>query len=141
MRATSLGVVNRYGKKSIHSSFSTAGLRRSQHMRRNATILSHSHRSASSFSWPGKDSTTSPQPKLPVNYGVRVVPQQYAWVVERLGKAKAPIGNRLCVAPSCLPLQVLQAGLHFLIPVVDRIAYVHRYASLCAVTYERCIRS
>jgi len=36
------------------------------------------------------------------------VPQQYAWVVERLGKAK-----------------VLQAGLHFLIPVVDRIAYVH----------------
>eukprot|EP00941_MAST-03F_sp_MAST-3F-sp1_P000216 g216.t1 len=46
---------------------------------------------------------------LPVNYGVRVVPQQKAWVVERLGKFHT----------------VLDPGLHFLIPVVDRIAYVH----------------
>jgi regulator of protease activity HflC (stomatin/prohibitin superfamily) len=41
--------------------------------------------------------------------GVVVVPQQRAWVVERLGKFK----------------KVLEPGLHFLIPAVDRISYVH----------------
>ncbi len=46
---------------------------------------------------------------LPVNWGVRVVPQQKAWVVERFGKFHT----------------VLSPGLHFLIPVVDRISYVH----------------
>ena len=52
---------------------------------------------------------TTPKPKgLPINYGVRVVPQQEAWVVERFGKPR-----------------VLEAGLHFMIPVVDQIAYVH----------------
>jgi regulator of protease activity HflC (stomatin/prohibitin superfamily) len=50
-----------------------------------------------------------PQSALPVNYGVRVVPQQRAWVVERFGKFH----------------KILQPGLHFLIPLVDRIAYVH----------------
>lgn len=37
------------------------------------------------------------------------MPQQRAWVVERFGKY----------------YDVLQPGLHFLIPMVDRIAYVH----------------
>ena len=46
---------------------------------------------------------------LPVNLGVRVVPQQSAWVVERFGKFH----------------KVLEPGLHLLIPVVDVIAYVH----------------
>jgi regulator of protease activity HflC (stomatin/prohibitin superfamily) len=41
--------------------------------------------------------------------GVLVVPQQRAWVVERFGKFH----------------DVLTPGLHFLIPFVDRIAYVH----------------
>ena len=41
--------------------------------------------------------------------GVRVVPEQSAWIVERFGKFS----------------QVLAPGLHFLIPFVDRIAYVH----------------
>ena len=41
--------------------------------------------------------------------GVRVVPEQSAWVVERFGKFNA----------------ILSPGLHFLIPLVDRIAYVH----------------
>jgi len=65
-----------------------------------------SKRYQSTFTWPGgsRDSTQ----RLPVNYGVRVVPQQQAWVVERFGKAR-----------------VLSAGLHFMIPVVDQIAYVH----------------
>jgi regulator of protease activity HflC (stomatin/prohibitin superfamily) len=41
--------------------------------------------------------------------GIRVVPQQYAWVVERLGKYH----------------ETLQPGLNVIIPVVDRVAYQH----------------
>jgi len=40
---------------------------------------------------------------------IRVVPQQHAWVVERLGRFHA----------------VLQPGLNFVIPFVDRLAYKH----------------
>ncbi len=40
---------------------------------------------------------------------VRVVPQQYAWVVERLGKFHA----------------VLEPGLNFIIPMIDNVAYRH----------------
>ncbi|KAL0587224.1 hypothetical protein ABG067_003282 [Albugo candida] len=48
-------------------------------------------------------------PSTPVNMGVVIVPQQRAWIVERFGKYH----------------QILVPGLHFLIPFVDRIAYVH----------------
>ena len=41
--------------------------------------------------------------------GVRVVPQQSAWVVERLGKFK----------------ETLQPGLNIIIPFIDRVAYRH----------------
>ena len=41
--------------------------------------------------------------------GVRVVPQQSAWIVERLGKFHA----------------ILQPGLNVIVPFVDRIAYTH----------------
>src|SRR6266853_2997683 len=41
--------------------------------------------------------------------GVRVVPQQSAWVVERLGKFH----------------QILEPGLNVIIPFVDRVAYRH----------------
>lgn len=44
-----------------------------------------------------------------IAFGVSVVPQQSAYVVERLGKAD----------------RVLQAGLNFIIPFIDRIAYKH----------------
>ena len=40
---------------------------------------------------------------------VKVVPQQHAWVVERLGKYHA----------------TLAPGLNFLVPFVDRLAYQH----------------
>ena len=40
---------------------------------------------------------------------VKVVPQQNAWVVERFGKFKA----------------VLNPGLNFIIPFIDKIAYKH----------------
>lgn len=49
------------------------------------------------------------QQGLPVNMGIRLVPQQKAWVVERLGKFH----------------RVLEPGMRFLIPVVEKIAYVH----------------
>lgn len=50
-------------------------------------------------------------PRVPPRFhvGVVVVPQQIAWVVERLGKFH----------------QVLEPGLHFLVPVVDKVAYAH----------------
>src|SRR3954471_8080882 len=41
--------------------------------------------------------------------GVRIVPQQNAWVVERLGKFHA----------------VLEPGLQLIVPFIDRIAYKH----------------
>ena len=40
---------------------------------------------------------------------IRVVPQQHAWVIERLGRFHA----------------VLEPGLNFVVPFVDRLAYRH----------------
>ncbi len=48
------------------------------------------------------------RPSLPANTIIRFVPQQTAWVVERMGKF-----NR-----------ILEPGLAILIPFLDRIAYV-----------------
>jgi hypothetical protein len=48
------------------------------------------------------------RPSLPANTVIRFVPQQTAWIVERMGKF-----NR-----------ILQPGLAILIPFIDRIAYV-----------------
>lgn len=48
------------------------------------------------------------KPRLPANTIVRFVPQQTAWIVERMGKF-----NR-----------ILEPGLAVLMPFIDRIAYV-----------------
>jgi hypothetical protein len=45
---------------------------------------------------------------LPANTVIRFVPQQTAWIVERMGKFS----------------RILQPGLSILIPILDRIAYV-----------------
>lgn len=61
----------------------------------------------------GHSSSTSPstyfqRPSLPANTIIRFVPQQTAWLVERMGKFD----------------RILQPGLAILIPFLDRIAYV-----------------
>ncbi|KAF2401395.1 SPFH domain/Band 7 family protein [Trichodelitschia bisporula] len=56
----------------------------------------------------GPPTTYFKRPSLPANTIIRFVPQQTAWVVERMGKF-----NR-----------ILEPGLAILIPFIDRIAYV-----------------
>ncbi|XP_065262249.1 stomatin-like protein 2, mitochondrial [Emys orbicularis] len=63
--------------------------------------------------WPGPGPWLAPAPKrcsssLPRNTMVLFVPQQEAWVVERMGRFH----------------RILEPGLNFLIPLLDRIRYV-----------------
>ena len=53
-------------------------------------------------------SSNSSNNNNPMNLGVMFVPQQEAWVVERMGKYYT----------------ILDPGLNFLIPIIDRISYV-----------------
>lgn len=53
-------------------------------------------------------STYFQRPSLPANTIIRFVPQQTAWIVERMGKFS----------------RILEPGLAILMPVIDRIAYV-----------------
>ncbi|CAN9219979.1 unnamed protein product [Alternaria alternata] len=64
--------------------------------------------SSSSNSKSGLPSYFSSSKRLPTNTVIRFVPQQTAWIVERMGKF-----NR-----------ILEPGLAVLIPFIDRIAYV-----------------
>ncbi|NXR12624.1 STML2 protein, partial [Semnornis frantzii] len=66
---------------------------RSQQLKRSAWLAQAPHRLNSG---------------LPMNIGVLFVPQQEAWVVERMGKFH----------------RILEPGLNFLIPLLDRIRYV-----------------
>lgn len=47
--------------------------------------------------------------RIPPNFGFAIVPEKSAYIIERFGKYH----------------KLLNPGLHFLIPLVDRIAYVH----------------
>ena len=62
----------------------------------------------SSSGSPNSSTSYFQKPSLPANTVIRFVPQQTAWIVERMGKF-----NR-----------ILQPGLAILIPVLERIAYV-----------------
>ncbi|MCJ1312979.1 hypothetical protein MMC25_006655 [Agyrium rufum] len=56
----------------------------------------------------GSPSSYFQRPSLPANTIIRFVPQQTAWIVERMGKFS----------------RILEPGLAILIPFIDRIAYV-----------------
>ena len=82
-----------------------------------ALRASSSNSPASLFGLGGSSSSSSShnatpsyfsRPSLPANTVVRFVPQQTAWIVERMGKFS----------------RILEPGLAILVPFLDRIAYV-----------------
>ncbi|KAK1244677.1 hypothetical protein MKX07_003476 [Trichoderma sp. CBMAI-0711] len=82
-----------------HSSFTTSS----------RTLLPASFSGSSSgSSFGGPLPSYFQKPRLPANTIVRFVPQQTAWIVERMGKFS----------------RILEPGLAILAPVIDRIAYV-----------------
>ncbi|TWU75088.1 hypothetical protein ED733_006868 [Metarhizium rileyi] len=91
----------------LTSSLTRAALRSSllsQHTR----FFTSSGRTLLPASFAGPLPSYFQKPRLPANTVVRFVPQQTAWIVERMGKF-----NR-----------ILEPGLAVLIPFIDRIAYV-----------------
>lgn len=74
------------------------------------TVLKRSRRyvSFTPSSYPASFSSTGYVPK-PINIGFVICPQQSAFVIERFGKFSG----------------VLEAGIHPLIPLADRVAYAH----------------
>lgn len=72
------------------------------------SLTSSGSNAGSSLSSSGPLPTYFQKPRLPANTIVRFVPQQTAWIVERMGRF-----NR-----------ILEPGLAILMPFIDRIAYV-----------------
>ncbi|KAG5977233.1 hypothetical protein E4U55_006969 [Claviceps digitariae] len=73
-----------------------------------ARFITSSSRTLPASSLTGPPPSYFQKPKLPANTIVRFVPQQTAWIVERMGKFH----------------RILAPGLAFMAPIFDRIAYV-----------------
>jgi hypothetical protein len=91
---------------------SSLPLLRAQHQRRQLHGTSRSKAPNTSLlginSNPNIPNPYFQRPSLPANTIIRFVPQQTAWIVERMGKFS----------------RILAPGLAILVPVIDRIAYV-----------------